>query len=228
LYPALRGHTGRDNASIFLRHPTRSTEIEAGSMSPFRYRILLVDDEKNLRTMARTILESQGYEVLCAVDGFDGLTKLKQSLPDVVISDLHMPNMSGFEFLSVVRKRFPQIAVIAISGEFSGIDVPESVLADAFFEKGQYSPENLFQKITALLGEIPQRPSVTRQPKAATWIPVRGDAGYIAVTCSSCLRTFPVPAPLPDGVHTAECDFCATEVSFRITAGSGAIRDKIA
>lgn len=194
----------------------------------FRYRILVVDDEKNLRAVAKTILESQGYEVQCAVDGFDGLTKLKQSLPDVVISDLRMPNMSGFEFLSVVRKRFPGIAVIAISGEFSGIDVPESVLADAFFEKGQYSQESLFQKITALLEEIPQRPSVARQPKAAVWIPVKGDADYIAVTCSSCLRTFPVPAPLPDGVHTAECDFCATAVSFRITKASGETRERIA
>jgi CheY-like chemotaxis protein len=194
----------------------------------FRYRILVVDDEKNLRTVARTILESQGYEVLCAVDGFDGLTKLKKSLPDVVISDLRMPNMSGFEFLSVVRKRFPQIAVIAISGEFSGIDVPESVLADAFFEKGQYSPENLFEKIIALLDDIPQRPSVAGHSKAAVWIPVKDDADYIAVTCSSCLRTFPVPAPLPDGVHSAECDFCATLVSFRITEGFGATKKKTA
>ncbi len=185
-------------------------------MAAFRYRILVVDDEKNLRAVARVILESQGYEVLCAIDGFDGLTKLKQSLPDVVISDLRMPNMSGFEFLSVVRKRFPQIAVIAISGEFSGIDVPESVLADAFFEKGQYSPEDLFRKITALLEEIPQRPSVARIPRAAVWIPVSNDLEYVAVTCSSCLRTFPVPAPLPEGVHSAECDFCATPVSFRI------------
>lgn len=192
----------------------------------FRYRILVVDDEKNLRTVARNILESQGYEVLCAVDGFDGLTKLKKSLPDVVISDLRMPNMSGFEFLSVVRKRFPQIAVIAISGEFSGIDVPESVLADAFFEKGQYSPENLFEKIIALLDDIPQRPSVAGHSKAAVWIPVKDDADYIAVTCSSCLRTFPVPAPLPDGVHSAECDFCATSVSFRITEGFGATKKK--
>ena len=104
-------------------------------MSPFSYRILVVDDEKTLRTIAATILKSQGYEVLCAVDGFDGLTKLKQSLPDVVISDLRMPNMSGFEFLSVVRKRFPRIAVIAISGEFSGIDVPESVLQTPFLKK---------------------------------------------------------------------------------------------
>jgi CheY-like chemotaxis protein len=195
-------------------------------MSSFRYRILVVDDEKNILTVAKAILESQGYEVLCAVDGFDGLTKLKHSLPDVVIADLRMPNMSGFEFLSVVRKRFPQIAVIAISGEFSGLDVPESVLADAFFEKGQYSPESLFQKITALLEEIPQRPRIARQPKAAVWIPVKGDVEYIAVTCSSCLRTFPIPAPLSVGIHTAECDFCATTVSFRITESLGAIRNK--
>lgn len=186
-------------------------------MSSFRYRVLVVDDEKNLRTTAREILVAQGYEVLCAVDGFDALTKLKQSLPDVVISDLQMPNMSGFEFLSVVRKRFPQIAVIAISGEFSGIDVPESVLADAFFEKGQYSQNELFEMINNLLDEIPQRPSVARQPKTAVWIPVKGDSGYILVTCSSCLRTFPVAAPLPDGIHTSECDFCSTVVSFRIS-----------
>ncbi len=184
----------------------------------FRYRILVVDDEERLRTVAQAMLQLQGYEVLCAVDGFDGLTKLKQSLPDVVISDLRMPNMSGFEFLSVVRKRFPQISVIAISGEFSGIDVPESVLADAFFEKGQYSPEDLFKKIIALLEELPARARVARQPKPAVWVPVKGDAGYIAVTCTSCLRTFPVPLPLPDGAHTAGCDFCETEVSFRITA----------
>lgn len=81
----------------------------------FRYRILVVDDEENLRKMAQAILESQGYEVMCAVDDFHALATLRQSLPDVIISDLRMPNMNGFEFLSVVRSRFPQIPIIAIS-----------------------------------------------------------------------------------------------------------------
>jgi CheY-like chemotaxis protein len=115
-------------------------------MSPFSYRILVVDDDERIRTVAHALLEAQGYKVLCAADGFEGLSALKQSLPDVIISDLRMPNMNGFEFLSVVRKRFPHIAVIAISGDFSGVDVPESVLADAFFEKGRYSQEDLFRK----------------------------------------------------------------------------------
>ena len=182
----------------------------------FHYRILVVDDEESIRTAAEAILKSQGYEVLCAVDGFDGLTVLKQSLPDVIISDLGMPNMNGFEFLSVVRKRFPHIAVVAISGDFSGIDVPDSVLADAFFEKGQYSIAELFQKIIELIEVIPARPRVGRRAKPAVWIPV-SNANYIAVTCPSCLRTFPVPSPLPVGAHTVECDACASSVLFHIT-----------
>ena len=112
---------------------------------PFNYRILFVDDEERLRDIAKTILESQGYEVHCAKDGFAGLVALKESLPDLIISDLQMPNMNGFEFLSVVRQRFPHLPVIVISGEFSGVDVPNSVLADAFFEKSQYTPDQLFE-----------------------------------------------------------------------------------
>ena len=188
------------------------------STNTFRYRILVVDDEENIRKMAEAVLQSQGYEVRCAADGFEGLTALKESLPDVIISDLRMPNMNGFEFLSVVRKRFPHIAVIAISGEFSGVDVPESVLADAFFEKGQYSTEELFKKIIALLGEVPLRPRVGRQPKPTIWVPLKIDANYVAVTCTSCLRTFPAPIPVAEGMHTAECDFCGTAIAFQITA----------
>jgi CheY-like chemotaxis protein len=185
-------------------------------MSPFRYRILVVDDDGSICAMAKAILESQGYEVQCAVDGFDALTALTHSLPDVIISDLQMPNMSGFEFLSVVRKRFPRIPTIAISGAFSGRDVPDGVLADAFFEKGQYSMAELFQKIAVLLEELPARQHVERRLKPAVWIPV-SNASYIAVTCPTCLRTFPVPTPLPVGAHTAECAACTSPVVFHIT-----------
>lgn len=187
----------------------------------FSYRILFVDDDESIRAIAHTLLEAQGYKVLTAADGFEGLAALKQSLPDVIISDLRMPNMNGFEFLSVVRRRFPHIPAIAISGEFSGVDVPDSVLADAFFEKGEYSPKELFQRIIGLLEEVPARPRVGCQPKSAVWIPVNSKAKYIAVTCPSCLRTFPVPLPLPKGVNIAQCDFCDTEVSFQITAEFG-------
>ncbi len=159
------------------------------------------------------MLESQGYEVLCAEDGFEGLAALKRSLPDLIISDLRMPNMNGFEFLSVVRRRFPIIPVIAISGEFSGLSVPESVLADAFFPKGGFKPEELFEKIIDLVHELPTRPRIGKPTQAAVW--VKNDKGTIAVTCSECLRTFPV-GNVSKGGNEAECDFCGTMVQFEI------------
>lgn len=101
--------------------------------------------------------------------------QLRRSLPDIIISDLSMPNMSGFEFLSVVRKRFPQIPVIAISGAYNG--GLGGVIADAFFFKGHYGPEELFDKIRSLLEAGPIRPYVPKPDRAPLWVPVN-DKGY--------------------------------------------------
>ena len=181
--------------------------------STFRYRILIVDDEPIMREVGTRMLEAQAYEVLCAEDGFEGLAALKRSLPDIIISDLRMPNMNGFEFLSVVRRRFPSIPVIVISGEFSGLSVPESVLADAFFPKGGFKPDELFERIIELLHELPTRPKSGKPNQAAVW--VKNDKGTMAVTCSECLRTFPVSG-VSKGVNEAECDFCSSVVRFEL------------
>jgi CheY-like chemotaxis protein len=163
--------------------------------------------------MGKILLQSRGYEVLCAEDGFDGLVALKRSLPDIIVSDLRMPNMSGFEFLSVVRRRFPSIPVIVISGEYNGSSVPESVLADAFFPKGRYTPTQLFETISDLLQDLPTRPRVGKANKVAVW--VKNNKGTIAVTCTECLRTFPVVDAL-SGVNEVECDFCGSMIRFEI------------
>lgn len=181
--------------------------------STFRYRVLIVDDEASLRQLGKTVLESQGYEVHCAEDGFEGLAALRHALPDMIISDLQMPNMSGFEFLSVVRQRFPAVPVIVISGEFSGVSIPESVLADAFFPKGNYKPAALFEKISELLADLPKRPRTDRPKRAAVW--ARNDKEMLAVTCYSCLRTFPV-MQASKGLNEADCDFCSSRVQFEI------------
>jgi CheY-like chemotaxis protein len=184
----------------------------------FAYRILVVEDDADLREICSHLLRSQGYEVIGAEDGFDALLALKRSMPDIIISDLRMPNMNGFEFLSVVRRRFPAIPVIAVSGEFSGLSVPESVLADAFFAKGEYKREELFAKIEVFLQDLPLRPRVGRSDRAAVW--VKNDKGTLAVTCTQCLRTFPVLAAL-GGVNQVDCDFCATTIRFEIIGAHG-------
>ena len=183
------------------------------SSASFPYRILVVDDDPLIRNLAQQLLKSQGYEVLGAEDGFAGLSALKRSLPDVIISDLRMPNMNGFEFLSVVRRRFPCVPVIVISGEFTGLTVPESVLADAFFPKGQYRPQDLFAKIDDFLCELPTRPKVGKPIKSAIWVKNSNDT--VVVTCTECLRTFPV-LDAHKGVNGVACDFCSCIIRFEI------------
>lgn len=71
-------------------------------------RVLLVDDEPLIRTVISGYLVAAGYVVRAAVDGLDAIAKLRAGLPDLIVSDINMPKMSGLEFLDVVRKRFPQ------------------------------------------------------------------------------------------------------------------------
>ena len=78
-------------------------------------RILIVDDDAVFCDIASKVLEASGFRVSTAEDGFEGLSLLQAGLPDAIICDLNMPRMSGFEFLSIVRRRFPQIPVVVIS-----------------------------------------------------------------------------------------------------------------
>ena len=177
--------------------------------------MLVVDDDPRIHHVSRLILEDKGYEVRTAADGFEALVELRRSMPDVIVSDLRMPNMSGFEFLSVVRRRFPHIPVIAISGDFSG-QSPAGLIADAFFTKAQYAPEELFRKIVELMEQSPLRPNLAKPDRAPVWIP-SSDKGYFLVTCTDCLRSFPVPdESLDDGseVHSTPCTFCGTSVRY--------------
>jgi CheY-like chemotaxis protein len=93
--------------------------------APSKQHILVVDDEKSIRETVAQLLRVRGYEVATPKDGFDALLQLRRVIPTVIISDPNMPNMSGFEFLSVVRRRFPQISVIAMSGAL--LAIPQAI-----------------------------------------------------------------------------------------------------
>jgi CheY-like chemotaxis protein len=80
-------------------------------------RVLLVEDEPVLQRLIAGYLVAGGYAVQTAVDGLDAIKKLRAGLPDLIISDLNMPRMDGFEFLHVMRNRFPQIPVMLIGDE---------------------------------------------------------------------------------------------------------------
>ena len=114
-------------------------------------RILVVDDEPSvLETMAE-ILRTRSYVVATARDGLEGMSAIRTHLPDLIISDLTMPRMSGAEFIATIRKLFPNIPIIAFSGHYIGDDIPPGVLADAFLQKGGYLMPQLFDTIQRLI-----------------------------------------------------------------------------
>lgn len=179
----------------------------------FNFRVLVVDDEELIRAASTQVLESRGFEVRTAADGFAALVELRKSPPDIVISDLRMPNMSGFELLSIVRRRFPHIPVIAISGEFNGT-APEGLIADHFFNKGHYRPVELFDKIAELLDRSPMRPNFAKPDRAPVWVPRSVDE-YFVVTCTDCLRSFSVAAEEASAeVQRSTCPFCGVAVRY--------------
>jgi CheY-like chemotaxis protein len=105
-------------------------------MSEAKVKLLIVDDDESVRESLSQLFTEFGHSVRSAEDGSAALLKIRQEAPDIILSDLNMPSMSGFEFLSIVRRRFPAILVIAMSGAFSIDDVPPELPADAFYEKG--------------------------------------------------------------------------------------------
>jgi DNA-binding NtrC family response regulator len=98
--------------------------------------ILVVDDDEPIRRLISHTLAEIGYGVRSSEDGFTALLEIHQEAPGILLSDLNMPGISGFELLSEVRRCFPSIQTIAMSGSFSGNEVPSGVAADAFYEKG--------------------------------------------------------------------------------------------
>jgi len=196
--------------------PFEGTFVAEAPTHQFPYRVLVVDDEPSLREVTRAILESQGYEVLTVADGLDGLNALSGALPDVIISDLSMPRMSGFEFLAIVRKRFPRIATIAMSGEYLSSENPRGILADAFLQKGRYTVDELFEEVAKLLAVSPIRSERKKSDIAPLFVP-RDPAGYLIVTCPKCLRPNRLEAmSLNGGIHQTICQSCNTPVKFEI------------
>ncbi len=78
--------------------------------------VLIIDDEKDIRTALTGILEDEGYQVLNAESGAEGLEIAQQELPDLILLDIWMPGMDGLEVLGILKKELPQVTVIMISG----------------------------------------------------------------------------------------------------------------
>ena len=83
-------------------------------------KILIADDSVGMRRMIVAVLEEAGYEVVAAADGKDALEKLPSAKPDLVITDINMPEMNGLDFVKALRKlpafKFTPVLVLTTEG----------------------------------------------------------------------------------------------------------------
>jgi len=89
---------------------------EAGFQISYTPRILVVDDEARIRNACKLVLDECGYEVCLAVNGKDGLQQIHDHHYDIILLDLMMPELSGFDVLAQVKSLHPDTVVIVISG----------------------------------------------------------------------------------------------------------------
>jgi len=92
-------------------------------------RILIIDDEPQIRSMLKLMLERDGYEVIEAPDGAEGIKVYRQNPADLIITDLIMPNKDGIGMIIELKKEFPDVMIIAMSG--GGLNKPDGYLKGA-------------------------------------------------------------------------------------------------
>jgi len=120
-------------------------------------RILVVEDSRTQAEMIRRLLIEAGFEVLVAADGREGLDRCEESLPDLVVSDVQMPVMDGFEFCRAIRsspstRHLPLVLLTALESAEDIIKGLESG-ADNFVPK-PYDAIGLVGRLKRLLGEV--------------------------------------------------------------------------
>ncbi len=118
--------------------------------------ILVIDDSAPMRDVIREALESAGYEVLDAPDGAYGASYMSVHPADLVIVDLFMPRMDGVETIREIRREFPEVPIITISGAESRgmkalLEVARKLGSEVEFSK-PFPMEDLVAAVDRLLG----------------------------------------------------------------------------
>ena len=116
-------------------------------------RILVVDDSAAIRELLRFVLEGEGYEVIEAADGAEGLQRYQADPTDLVITDLKMPGMDGLELLKALQHVVPTPALMAISGD------PDTLTQARSLTPHTFAKPLLLEQILAAVRNLGLRPS---------------------------------------------------------------------
>jgi two-component system OmpR family response regulator len=125
-------------------------------------RILVVDDEDNLRTMLVAALKFEGYDVAAAPNGRDGLRSVKESKPDLIVLDVMMPELDGFGMLKRLRETGDRTPVVFLTAKDTSADAVEGLGlgADDYLSK-PFSLEELVARVEAVMRRVDSSPNAS-------------------------------------------------------------------
>ena len=149
----LKNHTLRDDAQNIRSEAEGSSADFQNKQGPT---LLLIEDDKFLRELVTKKLVKEGFTVLEAADGETGLAMLRQNMPQLLLLDLLLPGMDGFEVLKEIKsdKTVSSIPVVVLSnlGQQEDIDMAHNLGAKDFLVKAKFTPAEIVQKVKEILG----------------------------------------------------------------------------
>ena len=128
-------------------------------------RIMVVCEQPALRDEIAQLIEDHGLESFPAADGIDALRQIYHIRPQVIVSDSALSQLSGFNFLPFVRRRFPSAGVIALKTS-DVVHHDASPVADMTLPKNPWNPEKFISHVRQLLSQWPLR-SEMQEPDCA-------------------------------------------------------------
>jgi CheY-like chemotaxis protein len=209
-----------DSVASLYTHPENAiaaNKLRRRYMFDAKVTLLIVDNDPSVRFSLCQIFRCMGHSVRAAEDGFHALKEMGAAIPDILIADLSMPRMSGFELLSVVRRRFPSVFVIGMTGAVSD-GLPSGIAADAFYKKTA-GPVALLQLVKT--GSEADRVSIWASRKTAPiWVSSGmahdSDCAQIFLGCPECLRAFPHASNLEGLVQETTCAHCSAPINYAV------------
>ncbi len=162
-------------------------------------KVLLVEDDNNLREIYEARLAAEGYDIITAQNGEEALVVAKQNKPDLIISDVMMPRISGFEMLDILRNtdelRETKVIMLTALGQAEDQVRAGKLGADKYLVKSQVTLEDIVNTAKELLGEVPATVAPTPEATAAV-APEVPAAGPVATEpLATPAPAAPQPAP---------------------------------
>lgn len=117
-------------------------------------KVLIIDDEENLRDVYREVFEDKGFEVDTAVDGEDGVGKITAFLPDVILLDFMMPKMTGMDLLKYVKEnpKFKDIKILVTTNIFlDSEDLKRNWGVSSVLIKVNYTPGQIVDEVRRVI-----------------------------------------------------------------------------